>query len=179
MSGSRSIRLAPGVALAAALALAAAGCGSTTTTVTDQSPPLLVTKTVKSKATAGEGAAPAANEPLVHVSSFQSPSGNIGCMLIAGTARCDIEHRSWRPPARPAACPDVVDFGQGLEIAATGGARFVCAGDTAREPSSPKLAYGSASEFGPFTCRSRREGVTCTRDGGHGFFISIQSYRIF
>lgn len=60
-------------------------------------------------------------------------------MLIASVARCDIERRSWRPPPRPKQCPPIVDFGQGIEVDARGRARFVCAGDTARDVNAPKL----------------------------------------
>ena len=122
MRASRPIRAAPLLApTALLLALAAAGCGSTTRTVTDESPPQLTTKSVAGKGTATVGSAAVANEPVAHLGSFRSPSGNIGCVLVGGTARCDIERRSWRPPPRPAACPDIVDFGQGLEISRHGG----------------------------------------------------------
>jgi hypothetical protein len=154
--------------------LALAGCGSTTKTVIASSPPQTAPNSFAK--TTSEKAA----EPIVHLSAFLTPSGNIGCMIAGGVVRCDIEHRSWKPPARPSSCPDVVDFGQGLQIGSSGPARFVCAGDTAREPGAPKLAYGSASEAEGFKCSSSRDGLSCKRSSdGHGFFISIQSYRIF
>jgi len=63
---------------------------------------------------------------------------------------------------------------------ATGTPQFVCAGDTARDPSAASLEYGVASRVEPFECVSRPTGMTCTRTSdGHGFFLSIQSYRIF
>ena len=100
-------------------------------------------------------------------------------MVLDGTARCDINHRDWSPPARPSSCPDEVDFGQGLQIV-KGASAFVCAGDTAMDPSAPTLAYGSQSVEGPFRCVSATTGMTCTdASTGHGFFISIQSYRLF
>jgi hypothetical protein len=179
------------LALAAALTLAACGGGTKTVTV-EQSPSNGSTATTSSTgtspqagtSTAGGTSAPGTpSEPptrIVKLEIFQSPSGNIGCMLIAGIARCDIDRRKWSPPARPASCPNVVDFGQGLELGGSGPARFVCAGDTARDVTSAKLAYGSGSQVGSFICVSRPSGVTCTnRHNGHGFFISIQSYRIF
>ena len=179
------------LALVAALTLAACGGGTKTVTV-EQSPSNGSTATTSSTGTSpsggtsttgGTGAPGTPSEPptrIVKLETFQSPSGNIGCMLIAGIARCDIEKRSWSPPARPASCPNVVDFGQGLELGGAGPARFVCAGDTARDVTSAKLAYGSGSQVGSFICVSRPSGVTCTnRHNGHGFFISIQSYRIF
>jgi hypothetical protein len=101
-------------------------------------------------------------------------------VVLDGTARCDINQRNWSPPARPAKCPKEVDFGQGLQVVGSGPGEFVCAGDTAMDPSAPKLGYGTESVDGPFKCVSASSGITCTKTTtGHGFFISIQSYRVF
>jgi hypothetical protein len=116
---------------------------------------------------------------VVHLQSFRSPSGNIGCIMFEGGARCDIRKRDWAPPARPASCPEQVDFGQGLTVGHTGQASFVCAGDTALDPSAPQLAYGEASELGGTQCISSSDGITCANHSGHGFFVSIQSYKLF
>ncbi|MDX6653392.1 MAG: hypothetical protein QOH18_84 [Solirubrobacterales bacterium] len=116
---------------------------------------------------------------VVHLQSFRSPSGNIGCVMFEGGARCDIRKREWSPPSRPASCPEQVDFGQGLSVEHTGEASVVCAGDTALDPSATELAYGEASELGGTQCISRSEGITCANHSGHGFFISTQSYNLF
>ena len=116
----------------------------------------------------------------VNLATFKSPSGNIGCMIIAGTARCDIRQRTWSPPPRPSSCPNIVDFGQGLIVGGSGAARFVCAGDTSADPSAAPLAYNPDTVAGGFRCSSTSNGMTCTNTGtGHGFFIAIQGYRIF
>jgi hypothetical protein len=175
----------------AGMALVLAGCGSSgTKTVTEK----VVTVTASSSAastpaastptsaTATTSATSSAAAPInvVHVTTFESPSRNIGCVVLDGTARCDINHRDWSPPPHPASCPQEVDFGQGLEVHGSSAGAFVCAGDTAMDPSAPKLAYGSASVEGPFRCVSATLGMTCTdTTTGHGFFISIQSYRLF
>ena len=110
---------------------------------------------------------------FVHQSAFHSPTGNIGCVVASGVARCDVKQRTWSPPPRPPSCPSEVDFGQGLEVGKSGPGRFVCAGDTALDPTAPVLPYGTASEVGGFSCVSRSTGMTCTnRTSGHGFFIS-------
>jgi len=111
---------------------------------------------------------------------FESPSRNIGCVILDGTARCDILTRSWKPPARPSKCPHIVDFGQGLMVSVTGPARFVCAGDTSMDPQAPILGYGHTLSRGGLSCSSATTGMTCrsTRTG-HGFFISRQGYRLF
>jgi hypothetical protein len=116
---------------------------------------------------------------VVHLQSFRSPSGNIGCVMFEGGARCDIRKREWSTPARPPGCPEQVDFGQGLSVDHTGKASFVCAGDTALDPTATPLAYGEASEVGGTQCISRSEGITCANHSAHGFFISIQSYKTF
>lgn len=116
---------------------------------------------------------------VVHLQSFRSPSGNIGCVMFEGGARCDIRKREWSPPSRPASCPEQVDFGQGLSVEHTGEASVVCAGDTALDPSAAPLEYGEASELGGTQCISRSEGITCANHSGHGFFISVQSYKLF
>ena len=116
---------------------------------------------------------------IVHLQTFRSPSGNIGCAMFEGGARCDIKKREWSPPARPSSCSEEVDFGQGLNVAHVGKASFVCAGDTALDPTTTALDYGEASELGGTICMSRSEGITCANHAGHGFFISIQSYKIF
>lgn len=177
-------RLAPALLLLVLAALIA-GCGGSTTTVVRtvvEKVPVKAEKT--STAAAQETAEKQAEEEekpsrIVHLKTFRSPSGNIGCALYEGGARCDIRKRDWSPPPRPAQCPKETGYGQGVEVAHTGEAGFVCAGDTALDPSSSSLSYGTASEVGGSECISRKNGVTCVNRAGHGFFLSIQSYQIF
>jgi hypothetical protein len=93
----------------------------------------------------------------------------------------DRAHRgSWKPPVRPASCPNVVDFGHGLAIGRSGKGHFVCAGDTTLDPSGRLLPYGKVSVEGAFMCTSTMFGMTCQRGpGAQGFLISRQSYRVF
>ncbi|MBV8304307.1 MAG: hypothetical protein JOZ04_08865 [Acidimicrobiia bacterium] len=113
------------------------------------------------------------------MTAFRAPSGNIGCeMLATQSARCDSGDHSWSPPPKPADCP--LDWGFGLQVATTGDAGFVCAGDTANDPSSPILPYGQRSRQGSFVCASAQTGMTCTNEAtGRGFFLSRESYRLF
>jgi hypothetical protein len=109
---------------------------------------------------------------------FQSPSGNIGCVIDkqAGV-RCDIRNRDWRPPAKPASCQ--LDWGHGLVVGRRGRGRFVCAGDTTLGQGR-RLAYGDAIRRGRFRCLSSRLGMRCTnRRNGHGFLLSRQQARRF
>jgi hypothetical protein len=184
--------LAP-AALLVVLAALIAGCGGGGTTTIERT----VTETVPVEAkgsgggggteetAAQQGAAEKkvaeAQEPsrTVHLKTFRSPSGNIGCILFEGGARCDIRKRDWSPPPRPASCPDQVDYGQGIEVSHVGEALFVCAGDTALDPDASSLAYGTASQVGGSECISRENGMTCVNQKGHGFFLSVQSYQVF
>jgi hypothetical protein len=126
-------------------------------------------------------AAPAsAASQFVHRAYFTTPSRNIGCVLIDGTARCDIRDRSWSPPPRPHSCPVEVDFGQGIVVATAGRAMFVCAGDTALIAHAPILAHGRIDLHDGFYCASEPGGVTCrSAHSGHGFVISRTGYRLY
>src|SRR5262249_33646612 len=73
---------------------------------------------------------------IVHLKTFRSPSGNIGCALYEGGARCDIRKRDWSPPPRPAQCPKQTGYGQGVQVAHAGEAGFVCAADAAPAPAT-------------------------------------------
>jgi hypothetical protein len=193
------MKLAVPVALPAVLAVLVAGCGGGgTTTVIERTvtekvevPPSQVEKegggtTASSGESAtreasNEKASQEAEEPkrVIHLQTFRTPSGNIGCAMFEGSARCDIKKRDWAPLPRPAKCPREVAYGQGLDMSRSGQAEFVCAGDTALDPSAAALSYGTASRVGGSECISRTDGVTCVNQSGHGFFISVQSYQVF
>jgi hypothetical protein len=101
-------------------------------------------------------------------------------MIIAGTARCDIKQRAWRPPPTPSSCPPVVNYGQGLIVSGSGPGQLVCAGDTTLDPAAATLPYNVDTLVGSFRCQSRTTGMTCANTAtGHGFFISFGSYRPF
>ncbi len=162
--------------------LTGCGAGGTTTVVEERT----VTERAEGsgggagKETARQGGRQASGpRRVVRLRTFQSPSGNIGCVMFEGGARCDIRRRDWSPPPRPSSCPAEVDYGQGLEVSRRGRAGFVCAGDTALDPAAAKLAYGTASRLGGAECASRTAGLTCVNRAGHGFFVSIQAYRVF
>ncbi len=181
-----AVRRTAVVALAACGGLGLAACGGATKTVTVPAPaappPAASTPTPRPTPPVAASHAPKRRPSarLVHVANFRSPTGNIGCAIAGGAARCDISQRSWTPPPRPSSCSPQVDFGQGLEIGKAGAARFVCAGDTARDPSSPKLAYDTGTQVDGFICMSRFSGMRCTNSAiGHGFTISAQGYKLF
>lgn len=183
------MKLVAPAALLVALAALIAGCGGGGTTTIEKTVTEKVPVEVKgsggqeaaAQQEATEKKAEEAQQPsrIVHLKTFRSPSGNIGCVLNGGGARCDIRKRDWSPPPRPAKCPEQVDYGQGIEVNHRGQAGFVCAGDTALDPSSSALSYGTAAEVGGSECISRKNGMTCVNQAGHGFFLSVQSYQVF
>ena len=126
---------------------------------------------------AGAGAASASSLNLVQ---FRSPSGNIGCILDSQEARCDIAHFTYKPPVHRCTGPFGGDFGNSFFITRRGKGVMGCVTDSALDPNGHALAYGKSITFGRFTCSSATTGMTCrnTRTG-HGFFLSIQSYRLF
>jgi hypothetical protein len=169
-------------ALVTAAFLAGCGGGDTTTvveqttTVVDGSstPDSTTTETAETTSTStdGSGGTGAAQS----LKAFQSPTGNIACIMSQKFARCDIAERDWKPPPHPSSCPDEVDFGQGIQLPANGAAQFVCAGDTALNPQAPKLDYGSSSQVGTITCTSAESGMSCSNSSGGSFTISGQGY---
>jgi hypothetical protein len=180
VAGTRSIASA---ALLAAALFAGCGGGDTTTvisettttvaspdTTTDSSSTTSTTTTAST--TPNSGGAGAADS----LSAFQSPTGNIACVMTQRFARCDIAERDWSPPPHPSSCPDQVDYGQGIQLPANGAADFVCAGDTTLNPQAPNLAYGGSSRVGAIICTSTESGITCQNESGGGFTISRQSF---
>jgi hypothetical protein len=120
--------------------------------------------------------APAAS---ARVKFFQSPSGNIGCIVGGGVARCDILEHSWTPPPKPSSCIDL-DYGNGVEVVGGHPGEYTCAGDTVFSPTAPVLQYGDKITKNRFTCTSKTTGMRCAnRNSGHGFFISRDSVRLF
>jgi Family of unknown function (DUF6636) len=109
---------------------------------------------------------------------FESPSGNIGCIIgkLDGV-RCDIRAKSWTPPPKPSWCD--VDWGGGVQVGRRKRASFVCAGDTVLG-GDRTLAYGTSIRRGRFECFSRRTGMRCVNHRSHhGFRLSRQHAGLF
>jgi hypothetical protein len=110
------------------------------------------------------------------LTTFSTPSGNIGCVMDPEYVRCDIRDRSWEPPPEPANCE--LDFGQGIELANETRSHLVCAGDTTLG-AEDTLEYGETSKVGPYRCVSAEAGITCQAESGHGFFLSKETYELY
>ena len=64
------------------------------------------------------------------------------------------------------------DTERSVELTRTGKARLIHVTDTIGDPNAPVLAYGKTKRAGPFTCTSRRTGLSCHNRNGHGFTVS-------
>jgi hypothetical protein len=109
---------------------------------------------------------------------FQSPSGNIGCVITKQAVRCDIREHTWPTPPRPPDCD--VDYGGGVQVARNERGSYVCAGDTALDPSADILGYGDRIRKGAMRCASKSKGMRCVDvRSKHGFFLSRDVVRLF
>jgi Family of unknown function (DUF6636) len=110
------------------------------------------------------------------IRGFQSPSRNIVFAGYTGaqpaSLRCDITSGLRPRPSRPKGCE--FDYGGSLGLGAHGKGRVLCVSEAplADPTKAPVLAYGRSWRDGPFTCTSRRTGVTCRNLDGHGLFLS-------
>lgn len=168
-------------ALAAALAaLAVAACGGDeTTTVTDVASSSDDTVSSTTATTADEPPAqPSAIKRTGSVTSFQTPSENIGCAASKVSLRCDVTEHDWEAP--PPAEPCSLDYGNGIAVGEQGVAQFTCAGDTVLDPSAPVLGYGDYVELYGYRCASAESGLTCEHEQtGNGFEVSRETVRAY
>ena len=98
---------------------------------------------------------------------WQSPSGNISCLIGEGQVRCDINDMDFTAP-KPANCSMGVP--KAVVMSMNKAPAFQCISDTVADPSNPVLAYGASTHGEAFTCTSKEDGMHCTDDNsGHSF----------
>jgi hypothetical protein len=111
--------------------------------------------------TVGGDAGGGASGPVRESGAFASPSYNIVCSKAGGGVQCVLGGKApaYRLPAsgRPFRASSIANKGL--------------------EPSP--LAYGKSTTVAGIPCKSETAGVTCTNRGGHGFFLSRESQRLF
>lgn len=113
--------------------------------------------------------------------TFQSPTGNIHCLMDAEGAfayvRCDLRELTPSYTSAPAGCD--LDWGAAFAVEDRGKGYLVCAGDTVQNPGSAVLPYGEAISWGGISCVLAQTGVTCTNAEGHGFLVSRRRQELF
>jgi len=125
---------------------------------------------------------PAAIVHAVSLYQFQSPSGNITCVMsalrgIAPQASCGIVDRTWVIPPRPTVCMGA--WGDQINLSQGSSPALVCHTDTTRGSGLPTLQYGETRSVASLTCESEPAGITCTDSStGHLFRISRDSYEL-
>ena len=101
---------------------------------------------------------------------FVTPSGNIGCIYTpeGGTSVYDTEDG-----LAEIQC-DRVEPDYIRAILGGQGEGYVIkdVGDPSCCSLNQQIDYGHVVTLGPFQCLSERQGLTCARDDGHGFFLS-------
>lgn len=116
------------------------------------------------------------------VFTFETPSGNIDCVVGVGRDSSDITctiHERSGPPARPRPSTCRGTWGHSFEMFDRGPVRMLCDGPL-RNGSAQEIApYGVIGSPGGFRCSSERTGLTCRNDDGHGFFLSRRVQQVF
>jgi Family of unknown function (DUF6636) len=122
---------------------------------------------------------------------FKTPSGKIVCVWVAGGGvhgagvECGVA-TGLRPPIPKTADPacEHLDYvGNRVSLSARGDVQLIaCAGDAGPfgDPGrTVYLHYGKTWKGGGVVCSEARRGLTCRNRGGHGFFLSLRSWRVF
>lgn len=111
--------------------------------------------------------------------SFQSPSGNIVCLMYPNgpnTALCEIADHTWVAPPRSPDCH--LNWGSRFRLEQGSAVVFACYHQEMPTPDET-LDYGQTRSVGAITCDSEPGSVTCTDSStGHFFRVSQESYQL-
>jgi hypothetical protein len=110
--------------------------------------------------------------------NFQSPSGNIFCVMDNGGVACDIAEHTYQPPPPPE-CGKHLAWGNRFSLEPGQPAEMRCHGDTLQVPGEQTLNYGQTISSGTLTCESEPSDMTCTDSAtGHYFRASKDSFNL-
>lgn len=130
-------------------------------------------------AIAASPAAVANADPFEH---FQSPSGDVTCVMAAfqgdaPRASCGVVDPTYVIPPRPQSCRGA--FGDQIDLVQGSSPAMVCHTDTTRDSGLPTLPIGETRAVASLSCRSEPAAITCTDSTtGHFFRISRESYTV-
>lgn len=126
------------------------------------------------------GLAPAGGSAADGVTSFRTPSKNIYCareqFRHTDVLRCDVRTLRHLAP-KPRGCK--FGWGNSFGMSPRGRAHSLCVSDSVFDTHAAVLAYGTTHRYGPFTCRSKTSGLTCSNRSGHGFTLNRTRGRFF
>lgn len=112
---------------------------------------------------------------------FVTPSGNIFCngAVVDSYIDCSIvEHSGIPAQPKPGSCSGT--WGHSFHLGRTGPARLTCDARPPRRVNYSDIAgYGQTGEFGTIMCTSKRTGLTCRNESGHGFSLSRRRQEAF
>ncbi|MFL5955382.1 MAG: hypothetical protein ACJ76I_14865 [Gaiellaceae bacterium] len=117
-----------------------------------------------------------ASTTTVHLRYFRSPSGNLACGVgDEERVYCSSQNR---PHTVSLELDGTISVCNGVKCLGPAGAGAGAGAGTG--PAPPVLGYGQVDTMGPYRCRSRPEGVTCTvmrlgKGFGKGFLINAAS----
>jgi hypothetical protein len=120
---------------------------------------------------------------------FKTPSGKIVCQWSTGgtpaaSVECGVLPTLKPPiPKSGVSCQHLDYVGNRISLSVTGKAELVpCAGDAGPfgDPASTVyLHYGKTWSAPGLSCKETTSGLTCRNRDGHGFFVSLRSWRTF
>lgn len=109
--------------------------------------------------------------------SFVMPSGNIGCIYTPAGGSTVYMPADGGPEL---SCDRVAPTYLRFILDASGAATIVSnVGDPGCCGAPNTFPYNKSWRLAPFTCTSSTKGLSCKRDGGHGFFISKAKVQAF
>jgi Family of unknown function (DUF6636) len=109
---------------------------------------------------------------------FQSPSGNISCLIGGSSVACDVSDYTYQVPPGPP-CSQHISWGNRFNLQQGKAAEMECHGDTLRIPGEQTLSYGQTISAGTITCESEPSGIKCADSStGHYFRVSRDSYNL-
>jgi hypothetical protein len=109
---------------------------------------------------------------------FQSPSGNILCVIDDSSATCDISDSTYQPPP-PLDCGNHLPTGSRFTLTPDNPGTIACRGDSPRVLVQPTLDYGRTISAGTITCDNEPTGLKCTdTSSGHFFQLSKNAYNL-
>lgn len=121
-----------------------------------------------------------ASVPTETLTTFASPSRNIGCEITAAGVRCTIAKSDEKKP-KDSSCPKGTTWGRVLTLTPSGADKPCEKGKPkAAAATTPVLNYERSTAAHGYTCTSTTAGITCRHDeSGRGFSLARAGSQLF